>query len=76
MLKGWKTILFSLLVAAVGVLTATDWAQVIPDGPAKGWYLVGIAFLTAWLRVITDTPVFRREIVYNAQNDDDGNGSG
>ena len=56
-LKGWRTLLFSLLVAALGVAEATDWAQLIPDGPAKGWTLLAIALGIAWLRVITTTPV-------------------
>jgi len=58
-LKGWRTLAFSLLVAALGVAQATDWASVIPDGPAKGWWLFAIALMVAWLRVITDTPVGR-----------------
>ena len=56
-LKGWRTLAFSLLVAALGVAEATDWAQLIPDGPARGWLLLTIALATAWLRVITTTPV-------------------
>ena len=56
-LKGWRTLTFSLLVAALGVAEATDWAQLIPDGPARGWLLLAIALATAWLRVITTTPV-------------------
>ena len=56
-LKGWRTILFSLLVATVGVLEATNWADLIPDGPQKGWIILLIGIATAWLRVITTTPV-------------------
>lgn len=56
-LKGWRTLLFSLLVATLGVAEVTDWAQLIPDGPARGWQLLAIALATAWLRVITTTPV-------------------
>ena len=60
-LKGWRTVLFALLVATVGVLEATDWASIVPDGPAKGWILLAIALAIAWLRVITTTPIGRRE---------------
>ncbi len=60
-LRGWRTILFSLLVATVGVLEATDWANIIPDGPQKGWALLGISIAIAWLRIITTTPVGRDE---------------
>ena len=60
-LKGWRTVLFALLVATVGVLEAADWASIVPDGPAKGWILLAIALAIAWLRVITTTPIGRRE---------------
>ena len=60
-LKGWRTLLFSLLVATVGVLEVTDWASIVPDGPAKGWILLGISIAIAWLRVITTTPVGKSE---------------
>ena len=60
-LKGWRTVLFALLLATIGVLEATDWASIVPDGPAKGWILLAIALAIAWLRVITTTPVGRRE---------------
>ena len=61
MLKGWRTLLFSLLLATLGVVEATDWASLIPDGPNKGWILLGIAIIVAWLRVITTTPVGKSE---------------
>ena len=60
-LKGWRTLFFSLLVATIGVAEATNWAELIPDGPAKGWVLLAIALTTAWLRVITTTPVGRSD---------------
>ncbi len=56
-LKGWRTLAFSLLVATIGVAEATNWPQLVPDGPAKGWVLLAIAIVIAWLRVITTTPV-------------------
>ena len=49
--------MFSLGLATVGVLEATNWVDVIPDGPSKGWTIFGIALVTAWLRVITTGPV-------------------
>ena len=60
-LKGWRTVLFALLLATIGVLEATDWASIVPDGPAKGWILLAIALATAWLRAITSTPIGRRD---------------
>jgi hypothetical protein len=56
-LKGWRTILFSLIVAFIGVAEATNWADIVPDGPSKGLWLFGIGVTIAWLRVITTTPV-------------------
>ncbi len=61
MLKGWRTLFFSVLLASLGVLEATDWARLIPDGPAKGWWLLGIALIIAWLRAVTTTPIGRSE---------------
>ena len=58
-LKGWRTVLFALTVATIGVLEATDWASIVPDGPGKGWWLLAIALITAWLRAITTTPIGR-----------------
>ncbi len=60
-LKGWRTVLFALLVATVGVLEAADWASIVPDGPAKGWILLAIALAIAWLRVITTSPIGGRK---------------
>ncbi len=59
--RGWRTLLFSLMVAGLGVVEATDWAELVPDGPDKGWWLFGIGLGTAWLRVITTGPVGRAE---------------
>lgn len=60
-MKGWRTLLFAVAVAVVGVLEATDWAELVPDGPEKGWYLLGISIGIAVLRVLTTTPVGRSE---------------
>ena len=60
-MKGWRTVLFALLLATIGVLEATDWASIVPDGPAKGWVILGIALITAWLRAITTTPIGRSD---------------
>lgn len=60
-MKGWRTLLFAIGVAIVGVLEATDWAELVPDGPEKGWYLLAISIGIAVLRVLTTTPVGRSE---------------
>lgn len=55
-LKGWKTLLVSLGIAAAGVLQAADWATIVPSG-AVGPVMVGIGIAVAALRAITDTRV-------------------
>ncbi len=60
-LKGFRTVLFALLLATIGVLEATDWASLLPDGPAKGWVLLGISLVIAWLRAVTTTPIGRSD---------------
>ena len=60
-LKGWRTMMFAMLLASIGVAEATDWASLIPDGPVKGWTLLAISLAIAWLRAITTTPVGRSE---------------
>ncbi|WP_156098571.1 hypothetical protein [Thermopetrobacter sp. TC1] len=59
-IKGWRTLMFSLLVASLGVFEATDWTNLVPDGPHKGYWLLAIALIIAWLRTITTTPVGQR----------------
>jgi hypothetical protein len=60
-MKGWRTIIFAMGVATVGVLEATQWSDMVPDGPAKGWALLGISIGIAWLRVLTTTPIGQNE---------------
>ena len=60
-LRGWRTVLFALLLATLGVLEAMDWAAIVPDGPNKGYWLLGIALAIAWLRAITTTPIGRSD---------------
>ena len=55
-LKGWKTLLLSLGIAAAGVLQSADWTTIVPSG-AVGPVMVGIGIVVAAFRAITDTPV-------------------
>ncbi len=57
LIRGWRTLAFSLMVAGLGVAEATDWAELVPDGPDKGWWLFWIGLGIAWLRVITTGPL-------------------
>lgn len=54
--KGWKTMIASALVAAVGVMEAADWSEIVPDeNKGLALMLIGVAF--AVLRAVTTTPV-------------------
>jgi hypothetical protein len=55
-MKGYRTLLFSLAVAVVGVLQSFDWATVIPPEQA-GVALTAVGIASAVLRFLTSTPV-------------------
>ncbi|HEY7460098.1 MAG TPA: hypothetical protein VH765_15245 [Xanthobacteraceae bacterium] len=55
-MKGYRTLLFSLAVAIVGVLQSFDWATVIaPEHAGIALTVIGVA--GAVLRFLTSTPV-------------------
>jgi hypothetical protein len=54
--KGWRTVMLSLLLAVVGVLQTADWATIVPPRQVGPVMLV-IAIVVAVLRVLTDTPL-------------------
>jgi hypothetical protein len=55
-MKGYRTLLFSLAVAAVGVLQTFDWATVVPPEQAGvAFTVIGVA--AAVLRFLTSTSV-------------------
>jgi len=58
-MKGWKTLLFALLLAIAGVLETFDWVSIIPDGWV-GPVTIGIGFIVAWLRKLTTTPLGKK----------------
>ena len=55
-LKGWKTVIFNVITALVGVAEATDWTGLIGD-PAAGYALIAVAMVNTILRFVTTTPV-------------------
>jgi hypothetical protein len=59
-MKGYRTLLFSLGVAIVGVLQSFDWASVIPAEQA-GVALTVVGVVGAALRFLTSTPVGSKE---------------
>lgn len=60
MLKGNKTILFALATALVPVLSMTGIVELIPEAYTNQ-YLVVVAIITAVLRVLTTTPVGKKD---------------
>lgn len=58
MLKGWKTILFNLAIAAFGVLQAVDWIDVLGSERA-GLVVTAIGIAGTILRFLTDTPALQ-----------------
>lgn len=57
--KGWRTVLLSVLLAVVGVLQTADWATIV--GPRQvGPTMLAIAIVVAVLRALTDTPMGRK----------------
>ena len=59
-MKGYRTLLFSLAVAVVGVMQSFDWASVVPPEQA-GIALTVVGIAGAVLRFLTSTPVGARE---------------
>jgi hypothetical protein len=55
-MKGYRTLLFSLAVAVVGVLQSFDWATVVPPDQA-GIAITVIGVAGAVLRFLTSTRV-------------------
>jgi hypothetical protein len=59
MLKGYKTLLFSALLALVPVLEMAEVFTLIPE-EYHNVYMIGVATMTALLRVATTTPVGKK----------------
>ena len=57
MLKGWKTLMFSVATALFGVAQMTDWGSVIQNPKVAGAVLTGVGVANALLRAITTTPI-------------------
>ena len=55
-LSGYKTLIFALLLGAVGAAQTFDWATIVPAADV-GPVMMGLAALVAILRALTSTPV-------------------
>jgi hypothetical protein len=60
LMKGYRTLFFSLAVAVVGVLQSFDWATLIAPEQA-GVMLTAVGVISAVLRFLTSTPVGEKE---------------
>ena len=58
-MKGYKTLAFALATALVPILSMTEVVTLIPQEHVN-IYMIGVAVVTAVLRVVTTTPVARR----------------
>jgi hypothetical protein len=56
-MKGWKTILFNIGLAVVGVLQASDLATIISDPQVVGIAVTAIGAIGVVLRFLTNTAV-------------------
>ena len=59
-MKGWKTALFAALVTTVGAMEAF-FKAVEMDPTTQGYVLMGIGVVTAGLRAVTSTPMFKKD---------------
>ena len=56
-MTGWRTLIASAIVAALGVMQGLDWVTLVNSPKSFGWAAAGGALLFAVLRAITTTPV-------------------
>ena len=57
--KGWRTLVFNILSAAVPVVSLTEWWDVFPPSYLPYWMLA-VAVANVVLRMMTTTPVGQR----------------
>lgn len=55
-MKGYKTLVYGAVLAALGSMQAFDWVTVVPEGYV-GIVLAVIGAGVVWLRAVTDTPI-------------------
>lgn len=60
MFKGFKTLIFSMLLAFAGVLQQSDIVDLIPD-KYRGLFVAFVALVVAVLRIFTDTKIGQKE---------------
>ncbi len=59
-MKGYKTLLFAIVLAIAGALEQFDWLQIVPE-QWNGLVLVVVGLIVGWLRKLTTTPLGESE---------------
>lgn len=59
-MKGFKTLIFGALIAALGTIQAADVAVIVPP-EYVGLVMTGIGAIVMFLRSITSTPVLKSD---------------
>jgi hypothetical protein len=73
MLKGWRTVIFNMVMFLAGMVTLWTGVDVAEDGVkmAEGIEMLLTGFFAVWtigslwLRYITDSPIFSKEVSYH-----------
>lgn len=60
-MKGWRTLIFGIIVAVLGAVEAFDWASVVPQ-EFTGIVLLVVGMIITWLRKITDTSLGQSKV--------------
>lgn len=60
MIKGWKTLVFGAVLAALGTIQAADLAVIVPAG-WEGTVMAAIGVIVVYLRSITTTAITKSE---------------
>jgi len=55
-MKGYKTLLFAIILAIAGALEQFNWIDIFPE-QWTGLVVVIVGIIVGWLRKITTTPI-------------------
>ena len=61
-MKGWRTLIFGIIVAVAGVLEQFDWSSILPKtSPWYNYETLAIGLMIVVLRFFTTTPIFKEK---------------
>lgn len=60
-MKGFRTIIFGVIISVLGFLEGFDWVSILPAGSFTGFVITGIGAAIIWLRKITNTALGESE---------------